>query len=67
MYLDWISRNRPIPGDNPADTDIGALKNNCISITPLQPDLGYREQIGEIESLLGDIPAQLLGGEHKTA
>ena len=56
----WLSRNRPIHGDNPEGTDIWALKSNRISITPLQLDLSNRPQIPEIEALLGDIPGQLL-------
>ena len=55
-----ISRNKPIPGDSPEGTDIWALKNNRVSITPLQVDLTYGEQIPQLESLLADIPAQLL-------
>ena len=58
----WIARNRPIPGDPSQDTDIWALKNNRISVTPLRPGMSSSsEEMGEIESLLGDIPAQLLG------
>ena len=56
----WLSRNRPIHGDNPEGTDMWALKSNRISITPLQLDLSNRPQIPEIEALLGDIPGQLL-------
>ncbi len=56
----WLSRNRPIHGDNPEGTDIWALKNNRISITPLQLDLSNQQQIPEIEALLGDVPGQLL-------
>ena len=55
-----ISRNKPIPGDNPEGTDIWALKNNRISITPLRVDLTNGEQIPPLESLLADIPAELL-------
>ena len=55
-----ISRNKPIPRDSPEGTDIWALKNNRISITPLQVDLTYGEQICQLESLLADIPEQLL-------
>jgi len=55
-----ISRNKPIPGDNPEGTDIWALKNNRISITPLRVDLTNGEQIPQLESLLADTPAQLL-------
>ena len=55
-----ISRNRPIPGDNPEGTDIWALKNNRISITPLQVNLTNGEQIPQLEGLLADLPAKLL-------
>ena len=57
----WIARNRPIPGNPAQDTDIWTLKNNRISITPLRPSMGSSEEMGEIELLLGDLPAQLLG------
>ena len=57
----WIARNRPIPGNPLQDTDIWALKNNRISVTPLRPGMGSSEEMGEIELLLGDLPAQLLG------
>ena len=56
----WISRNRPIQADNGEGTDMWALKNNRISITPLQLSLTNQEQLPEIESLLTDLPAQLL-------
>ena len=55
-----ISRNKPIPGDNPEGTDIWALKNNQISITPLRVDLTNGEQIPQLETLLADIPSRLL-------
>ena len=57
----WISRNRPISGNPSQDTDIWALKNNRISVTPLRPGMGSLEETREIELLLGDLPAQLLG------
>ena len=57
----WIARNRPIPGNPHQDTDIWALKNSWISVTPLRPSMGSLEEMGEIELLLGDLPAQLLG------
>ncbi len=55
-----ISRNKPISGDNPEGTDIWALKNNRISVTPLKVDLTNGEQIPQLEGLLADLPAQLL-------
>ncbi len=57
----WISRNRPVHNDNGDGTDAWALKNNRISITPLQLDLSHREGMPEIESLLDSVPEQLLG------
>ena len=56
----WISRNRPISGQPVDGTDIWALKNNYISITPLQISLGHEEQVPEIEGLLAGISGQLL-------
>ena len=56
----WISRNRPVHSDDGEGTDMWALKNNRISITPLQLSLTNVEQMPEIEALLGDIPTQLL-------
>ena len=55
-----ISRNKPIPGESQEGTDIWALKNSWISITPLQVDLTDGEQIHHLESLMADIPARLL-------
>lgn len=57
----WIARNRPIPGTPAEDTDIWALKNNRISVTPLRPGMGGSEDIGDIELILGDLPTRLLG------
>jgi 5'-nucleotidase len=56
----WISRNRPIQADNGEGTDMWALQNNRISITPLQLSLSNHDQMPEIESLLADLPQQLL-------
>ncbi len=56
----WISRNRSI-NDTPAlDSDIAALKNNCISITPLHIGLGNEAAMPDVEALLGDMPRQVL-------
>ena len=56
----WISRNKP-SSDTPApDSDIAALKNNCISITPLHIGLGNDAAMPAVETLLGDIPQQML-------
>ena len=56
----WISRNRPMFGQPIDGTDIWALKNNYISITPLQISLDREEQAPEIEKLLSGISDQLL-------
>jgi 5'-nucleotidase len=57
----WISRNRPALGVPKEGTDIWALKNNLVSITPLDINLNYQGQMTELESLLADVPFQLLG------
>ena len=56
----WISRNRPITTVPVDGTDIWALKNNYISITPMQASLGDQEQVPEIENLLAGLSDQLL-------
>ena len=55
-----ISRNRPIPGEPADGSDIWALKNNYISVTPLQISIGHQESVPEVEDLLSGISAQLL-------
>ena len=49
----WISRE---------DSDIAAIKDNCISITPLHLALGNDASMPTVERLLGDIPQQMLKG-----
>ena len=56
----WISRNLPMSGEPIDGTDIWALKNNFISITPLQITMGHQEQVPEVEDLLAGISDQLL-------
>jgi 5'-nucleotidase len=56
----WISRNRPVHHDNAEGTDAWALKNNRISITPLQLNLTNQEQIVDIEEFISAIPSRLL-------
>jgi 5'-nucleotidase len=55
-----ISRNRPLSGVPLDGTDIWALKNNFISVTPLQMSLGRPERVPEVENLMAGISAQLL-------
>ncbi|MCH9018589.1 MAG: hypothetical protein IIB89_12610, partial [Chloroflexi bacterium] len=56
----WISRNKPSSETPAPDSDIAALKNNCISITPLHIGLGNDAAMPAVETLLGDIPQQML-------
>jgi 5'-nucleotidase len=57
----WISRNRAVMADNGEGTDMWAVKNNRISITPLNLNLGHADQVPRIESLLAGVPGELLG------
>lgn len=51
-----IARDRPISGEAQPGTDMWAVKNNQVSITPLHIGLGHQDQIPEVESLLVGIP-----------
>ena len=55
-----IARDRPISGEAQPGTDMWAVKNNHVSITPLHIGLGNSDQIPDVESLLDGIPGQLL-------
>ena len=55
-----IARDRAISGDAQPGTDMWAVKNNQVSITPLHIGLGHSDQIPEVESLLDGIPGQFL-------
>ncbi|MAW64527.1 MAG: 5'/3'-nucleotidase SurE [Chloroflexota bacterium] len=56
----WISRNKPSSETPAPDSDIAAIKNNCVSITPLHIGLGNANAMPGVEALLGDIPQQML-------
>ena len=56
----WISRNRPISGTPVDGTDIWAMKNNYISITPMQISFGQQQQSAEVEKLVYGISDRLL-------
>ena len=56
----WISRNRPISGMPVDGTDIWALKNNYISITPMQISFGQQQQAADVEKLVDGISEKLL-------
>ena len=52
-----IARNRPgnrTPGE---DSDIWALQNNYVSVTPLRPGMGYAEDLPRVEALLEGLRA----------
>ena len=48
----WIARNRPGNQTQAEDSDITALKNNYVSITPLKLGMGDDAGVPEVESLL---------------
>ncbi|MDA1128856.1 MAG: 5'/3'-nucleotidase SurE [Chloroflexi bacterium] len=56
----WISRNKPNNAIPAPDSDIAAIKNNCISITPMHIGLGNDAAMPGVEALLGDIPQKML-------
>ena len=56
----WISRNKPSTVTPAEDSDIAAIKKNWISITPLHLALGNDEAMTGVETLIGDIPQQIL-------
>ena len=56
----WISRNRPISGGLVDGTDIWAMKNNYISITPMQISFGQQQRASDVEKLMDGISDQLL-------
>ena len=52
-----IARNRPgnrTPGE---DSDIWAIQNNYVSVTPLRPGMGYAEDLPRVEALLEGLRA----------
>ena len=49
-----ISRNRPISGDNPEGTDIWAIKNNRISVTPLHVNLTNYDHLSQLEDIFSN-------------
>lgn len=54
----WIARNRPVMADNGPGTDMHAVRNNRISLTPMHLNLGHQQQIPPLAELLADV----LGG-----
>jgi len=56
----WIARNRLIAINPPEGTDLWAMRNSCISITPLQVTIGHQEHIPSLEARLEGLAEQLL-------
>ena len=56
----WIARNRPISGTSVDGTDIWAMKNNYISITPMQISFSQQQQAADVEKLVDGISDELL-------
>ncbi len=56
----WIARNRPISGTPVDGTDIWAMKNNYISITPMQISFSQQQQAADVEKLVDGISDELL-------
>ena len=59
----WVTRDKPVSQEEPADTDIWALGHNRISITPLHTALTDLGQIPAMEGLFRGYSSQLLGRE----
>ena len=55
----WISRNKPIHQDNGPGTDMFAVKNSTISITPLHLGLTDNDNISSLQVLLSGISDEL--------
>ena len=56
----WINRDRQMSRDPQPGTDIWAVRNNHISITPLHIGLGNPDQIPEVEGFLSGLANDLL-------
>ena len=56
----WINRDRPMARDPQPGTDIWAVRNNHISITPLYIGLGNAEQVPEVEGFLSSLANDLI-------
>lgn len=57
----WIARNRPVMADNGPGTDMHAVRNNRISLTPMHLNLGHPQQIPPLAELLGDVLGERAG------
>ena len=57
----WIARNRPVMADNGPGTDMHAVRNNRISLTPMHLNLGHQQQIPPLAELLADVLGERVG------
>lgn len=57
----WIARNRPVMADNGPGTDMHAVRNNRISLTPMHLNLGHPQQIPPLAELLADVLGGMAG------
>ena len=57
----WIARNRPVMADNGPGTDMHAVRNNRISLTPMHLNLGHQQQIPPLAELLADVLGGMAG------
>ena len=57
----WIARNRPVMADNGPGTDMHAVRNNRISLTPMHLNLGHHQQIPPLAELLADVLGAAVG------
>ena len=57
----WIARNRPVMADNGPGTDMHAVRNNRISLTPMHLNLGHQQQIPPLAELLADVLGERAG------
>lgn len=63
----WLNRDRQMSRDPQPGTDIWAVRNNRISITPMHIGLGNGDQIDEVGEFLSGIANDLLDQQPSTA
>lgn len=58
----WITRGKAV-WENEDGTDIWAIRNKRISVTPLQSDLASREQVALLSSVLPEVRSLMMIGD----
>ncbi|MEW6522037.1 MAG: 5'/3'-nucleotidase SurE [Bacillota bacterium] len=58
----WLTADAP-DHEEPDDTDIGAIRNNLISITPIRLDLTHHDLMGELRQWVADVKLCVKVGE----